>query len=660
MIRKLSSDNFLILAERFFPEEFLINDLAAELKNSDMNIEVLTQVPSYPHDRVFDNYENRLFQTTEEFHNIKVHRVKTYCGYNRSVFKKIFNYLNFALLTSLWCLFHGYRFKRVFIYHTGPLTMATAAIIMRFFWWRKNVIWTQDIWPDSVYAYGFKPTWWKRILLNSFIRIIYSACEKITVSSPGFIEKLRPYTQKRVEFLPQWNQITFPENSIPENTISGKRVFTFAGNLGTVQNLDTLIEAFGELELPNCVLQFVGGGVMLEPLKALVEQNGYKNIIFTGRLPQAKMPEIFVNSDVMIISLKKEFSMTVPAKFQAYIAAGKPIMGIIGGDTADLIRQHDLGITAEQDKNGIKKAFTAFATCTNSDMIRWQKNSKNLSDTEFNREKLISRIKNMLTENSSLKNLCSWKIFGCLGGIILLGAALIVLQRFMQPEMGRDSALYLILIEKWHSGGFAGVLEYWPNFWIPPLFLHIATLLTHTGLSPETAALVICMGCGILIPLISFAIANEIWHDKRISLTAALLTAVNPSIIEMSVQAQRDIPYLFAGGWCIFFIIAAVKRNKWYWWCIAGCIWGIAILFRFEMIEFFPILGMYFVFAVWRDRKQWFTYLKNVIFFALCGVFVMLTLLYASGTEKMVLNGCKDRIVYHLKRFAIFNGGQQK
>lgn len=660
MNKKLSSNNFLILTERFFPEEFLINDLAEELKKSDINIEVLTQVPSYPHDRIFDNYENRLFQTTEEFHNIKIHRVKTYCGYNKSVVKKIFNYLNFAFLTSLWCLFHGYRFKRVFIYHTGPLTMATAAIIMRFFWWRKNVIWTQDIWPDSVYAYGFKPTWWKRILLNSFIRIIYSSCEKITVSSPGFIKKLRPYTQKKVEFLPQWNPINFPENSIPENTTPGKRVFTFAGNLGTVQNLDTLIDAFGELDLPNCILQFVGGGVMLEPLKALVARKGYKNITFTGRLPQTKMPEIFINSDVMIISLKKEFSMTVPAKFQAYIAAGKPIMGVIGGDTADLIQQYDLGIATEQDKDEIKKAFAAFAVCTNSDMTRWQENSKKLSEAEFNREKLIQKIKNMLTNNLSDSVNKILKQFYFIVGILLLSTILIVLKRFMEPEMGRDSSFYLILIEKWSTGGFAGVLEYWPDFWIPPLFLYLANLLTYTGLSPESAALFICMGCGILMPLISFAIANEIFRSPKVSLTAALLTAVNPSIVEMSVQAQRDIPYLFAAGWCIFFLIAAIRRNKWYWWCAGGCVWGIAILIRFEMVEFFPILGMYWIFAVWKNRKQWFTYLRNATVFMLCGALVMTTLLWTTGTEKMVFNGFKNRIIFHLNCFTASDEGQQK
>lgn len=98
----------LILSERFFPEEFLVNDLAAELHKRGNSVEVLTQVPSYPYDKIFDGYRNRLFQTTREYHDIPVHRVRTVLGYNSGGMKrKIVNYISFAFLTSLWSLFFG-------------------------------------------------------------------------------------------------------------------------------------------------------------------------------------------------------------------------------------------------------------------------------------------------------------------------------------------------------------------------------------------------------------------------------------------------------------------------------------------------------------------------------------------------------------------------
>lgn len=398
IVNNVPKNRVLILTERFYPEEFLINDLAAELKKNN-HIEILTQVPSYPHDKVFQGYCNKLFQTTCEYQDIPVHRVKTYCGYNKSVFIKIFNYLNFAFLTSLWAFFYGFRYDKIFIYHTGPLTMASASLIFHYFWRKKCMIWTQDLWPDSVYAYGFKPTWWKRFLLENFVKMIYSSCSVITVSSPGFIEKLKAYVRKKdIVFVPQWSPVN--EGASPEikKEKKEKRVFTFAGNIGSVQNLDMVIEVFGTLKLKNCCLQLVGGGVFLEPLRKYAAENEFHNIYFTGRLPQKDMPEIFAASDILILSLKPEFSMTLPAKFQAYIAAGKAVLGIIEGDTAHLIKKYEAGYAAVPDKESIKKAFLYLADVSDEEICKWGNNALRLSETMFNREKIIHEFQNMLDE----------------------------------------------------------------------------------------------------------------------------------------------------------------------------------------------------------------------------------------------------------------------
>lgn len=249
-----------------------------------------------------------------------------------------------------------------------------------------------------------------------------------------------------------------------------------------------------------------------------------------------------------------------------------------------------------------------------------------------------------------------------LSGILLLGASLIFLQRFMEAEMSRDSAYYLLLAEKWHIAGFEEVVEHLSgSFWFPPLHLYLVVVLTYTGISAETAALTIGMGCGILMPLISFAAARELFHDSRISLTAALLTAINPSIIEMSVQAQRDVPYLFAAGWCIFFIIAAIKRNKWYWWCFAGIPLAVSFLIRYETLEFLPLLGIYFLAALFKRERKWYLLIRDLAIFAVTGLAVSIILLYVTGTEgKMIDTYCN----YFAEQFEylknLYDGGNQK
>lgn len=384
----------LILTERFYPEEFLINDLAAEWKRQGYDVEVLTQVPSYPYDHIYQNYKNNLCQTTHEFHGIPIHRIRTVLGYNSSVKRKILNYISFALLTSIWALLNGWRYQRVFAFHSGPLTMAFAGLVLRFVWWRKCMIWTQDVWPDTVYNYGIKPSWAMRKCLGALVWFIYKAYSSISVSCPGFIDRLKPYVKRKVLFFPQWTASSY---CCPTRDRQETVVFTFAGNIGSVQNLDVLLVTFGNLRLPNAILRIVGDGVFLNKLKGIVEKNHFMNIEFTGRLPSDHMPEIFAASDVLIISLKPEFDLTIPAKFQAYIAAGRPILGIVRGDTASLIQKYNLGVTADPAQpTEIAKAIEKFMHSNNDQFNAWQANARKLSRTLFDRDKIITDMTNSL------------------------------------------------------------------------------------------------------------------------------------------------------------------------------------------------------------------------------------------------------------------------
>ena len=81
------NNRILIIGERFYPEEFGINDLALEWKNRGYKVSVLTQVPSYPHDKIFDGYKNKLYQK-DSWNDITIYRVFSLLGYQKSLLKK--------------------------------------------------------------------------------------------------------------------------------------------------------------------------------------------------------------------------------------------------------------------------------------------------------------------------------------------------------------------------------------------------------------------------------------------------------------------------------------------------------------------------------------------------------------------------------------------
>ena len=379
----------LILVERFYPEDFLVNDLSAEWKRMGHEVEVLTQVPSYPFDKIYDGYKNKMYQTTREFNDIPVHRVSTIFGYNRSVARKVLNYLHFGLLTSLWAIWNGRKFDKVFVYHTAALTMASAVFPLRWIWRKKITIWTQDLWPDAVWGYGFKPSRFRVAMLNMFVRLIYRRCSRIAVSCRRYVQRITELTGRDAEWIPQWEPA---DMALPERKCGDKSVFMFAGNMGVPQNLENVIEGFKRADLKDAELWLVGGGIMFEPLKEKFGDLG--NVKFCGRQPRAEMPNWFTKADALIISLTDKYSLTLPGKFQSYIKTGRPLVGILNGEARELIEEFKIGTTADPgDINGIVEAYRQMATMLASrEGHECGKRARRLSDERFNRDTLIKQL----------------------------------------------------------------------------------------------------------------------------------------------------------------------------------------------------------------------------------------------------------------------------
>ena len=392
------TDSVLIITERFYPEEFGINDLAQAWQANGYEVAVLTQAPSYPFDKVYEGYKNKLFQR-EKWQDIKIYRVLSLMGYKKGVLLKVLNYLCFAFLASLVAMFIGKKYNRVFVYHIGPLTQAIPAVLIKKFFGKKIYIWTLDIWPDSVYAYGFKEKALSKKLLDLFVKAVYKNCETVFVSCRGFVQKIHSYVPKmKILLFPQWapDDLIF-EGVTPHESLKGGFNFTFAGNVGTVQNLENVIRGFALVaeSYDRIRLNIVGDGSNLENLKNIVKKENIANVHFWGRKPLKEMPRWFEGSDVLIISLIDEpiFSLTVPAKFQAYLASGKPIYCVMNGEVADLIINNKIGFVSHPNNiDDIKAGFEKFLSAPKHELEAFGSNMKLLLSNEYDRNKIIEQM----------------------------------------------------------------------------------------------------------------------------------------------------------------------------------------------------------------------------------------------------------------------------
>jgi len=402
------SKRILIVTEYFYPEEFKINEIALAWKDKGYHVDVLTQNPTYPAGKIFDGYENKWY-TKDVYQEINIYRLKAVTGYKSSLFKKLLKYFSFMTLGSLVSLKIGKKYDYVFGFDIAALTGMVPAVMLNKFYNKPVTLWIQDVWPDSVYAYGFKKTKILQYFLNLFVKSIYKNSSNLAVSGKGFIEKVRTHSSenKKIVYLPNWaDEFTQDDNTF--NFSTNKKIhFTFAGNVGKVQNLDNIIKAFGELDqkyLEQAQLNIIGDGSHLEALQNIVEMSNYKNIVFWGRKPRDEMYRYFNASDFLIVSLidKPIFSLTVPAKTQTYIAVNKPILAIINGDTADIIRDNNLGFVSEpNDIDNIKNIFEQSITLSDEEKKVFTHNCQSLTETTFNKEKIIDALLELLKKGNS-------------------------------------------------------------------------------------------------------------------------------------------------------------------------------------------------------------------------------------------------------------------
>ncbi|EGF56061.1 glycosyltransferase family 4 protein [Bacteroides fluxus] len=385
----------LVLGEAFYPEDFLINDLVREWEKDGYQFEVLTRAPSYPFGKVYEGYKNKIYQTTC-FNTIKIHRFPVLQGYEKSTIIKVLNYFSFVFWSCLIVLFIGKRFDRVFIYQTGPLTLATAGIFLKKLFNAKVTIWTQDLWPETVYAYGFKKTKLLSFCLDRFVKWIYKNCDSILVSCEGFIERIHHYTpEKDILFAPNWSLMEYKPTKKIE--LPGTYNFVFAGNVGKVQNLENVLRGFGQFvkDCPNACLNIIGDGSFLTELMDIAKNECIPNVNFTGRKPLSEMSDYYEAGDALIISLKDVplYETMMPSKFQTYLATGKPIYAIFNGEVRNIVEKYQIGFGASPtDLGDIAAGFNHFVKLTDEEKKAIANNAACLCETVFNRKMIIKLI----------------------------------------------------------------------------------------------------------------------------------------------------------------------------------------------------------------------------------------------------------------------------
>lgn len=399
----------LIVTQYFWPENFKINDLVSELVQRGHNVTVLTGVPNYPEGFVFQEFlDNPVFYS--HYEGAEIVRVSLFPrGSSRT--HLILNYLHFVFSASfqgLWKL-RGRQFDVIFANQLSPVTIGIPAAVMRFFKRAPLVLWVQDLWPESLQATGViqsRPILW---VVGKLVSLIYNRCDLILAQSKSFIMHIQKYADNhiRVLYFPNWAESIFEVSyAIPAPEVPLKPEsfdIVFAGNVGEGQDFPTILEA---AEILKCELNIrwliVGGGRMDDWVSSEIEKrNLHNSVLMLGRYPVDRMPSFFMHAKVLLVSLKDEpiFSMTIPSKLQTYLAAGKPVLGMINGEGAMVINESGSGIVCSAgNATELANSVLKLSVMSSEGLEAMGRKGLEYSKQEFDRSNLISKLEIMFEQ----------------------------------------------------------------------------------------------------------------------------------------------------------------------------------------------------------------------------------------------------------------------
>ena len=170
--------------------------------------------------------------------------------------------------------------------------------------------------------------------------------------------------------------------------------------MGQAQSVITIVEAASISQKDqNLVFHIVGSGSRLEQCKSRASELGLDNIVFHGRKPIEDMPKYYGASDAMVVTFEDSpmATYTLPRKVTTYMAAGKPILAALSGETKRVIDDAKCGFCCDiEDAEGLARIALQFAGL--SDTGQLGNNAKAYYERYFTKKLFFDKLEELLTQ----------------------------------------------------------------------------------------------------------------------------------------------------------------------------------------------------------------------------------------------------------------------
>jgi len=338
--------DILFLCQFFYPEYIssaqLPFDTVLALKKAGFSVDVLCGYP-----REYSAEENVPMEETVE--GIRIRRLK-YLQLDRSgLLGRLVNYFSFTLMVLLNLLRIG-NYRSLVVYSNPPI-LPWIASWAKILFGTKLVFVAYDLYPEVATVTNTLRQGNMICRLMNYInkRVFRRADQVVALSSEmkDYIVAHRNISPERVTVIPNWYADGGERKGVRENnrfrdTVKGRFVVSYFGNMGTMQDMQTILGAIRELKEEEVFFLFAGHGNKMEDLKHIAEEEGIENIQIHNFLHGDDFRDALEISDCAFVSLEKGATgLCVPSKTYSYMMQGIPLLAIM--DEGDIVRDIEAG-----------------------------------------------------------------------------------------------------------------------------------------------------------------------------------------------------------------------------------------------------------------------------------------------------------------------------
>ncbi len=338
--------DILFLCQFFHPEYIssaqLPFDTARALRESGFSVEVLCGYP-----REYSDGPD--VPLKEEIDGITIRRLRYFQTDRSGFLGRILNYFSFTFMVFLR-LFSIGKYRAVVVYSNPPILPWIASWAKKLFG-TKLIFVSYDLYPEvATVTNTLRQGNIICRLMNHINKCVYSRADAVVALSGEmkyFILKNRKIQPEKVYVIPNWYKdegvalMNRRGNSF-RRQVGDRFVVSYFGNMGTMQDMQTILEAARELRREEVFFFFAGHGNKFEKVKTFLKQEGIENAAVYPFLHGADFQDALAISSCALVSLEKHTTgLCVPSKTYSYMMRGLPLIAIM--DESDIVRDIEAG-----------------------------------------------------------------------------------------------------------------------------------------------------------------------------------------------------------------------------------------------------------------------------------------------------------------------------